>query len=187
MLLMLFASSALPIESRAEFETGRRCYEAGEFKAAASHLQKAVKADPSDAASYFWLGKSHEMLADINGPVLGSRASSKARLYLVKALELAPANREYRRELFDFLLASDRTPGALHQAERVIQMTPQSDPDYPFMSMQLENERMARSSRESRIAAAFTLLEEPLSRTGLRSGPAAHNNPGILLLAQSAR
>ncbi len=167
LLLLLFASSAWPIESRNEFDTGRRCYDAGKFKTAISHFKKAVSTDPIDAASYFWLGKSYEMLADIDGPVLGGRTSSKARLSLTKAVELAPANREYRRELFDFLLASDRSPGALHQAERIIQTTPRSDPDYPFLSTQLENERIARSSPESRITAAFGLLEQPLAGTGL--------------------
>jgi protein involved in temperature-dependent protein secretion len=103
-----------------------------------------------------WLGKSYEMFADIRSPLLGLRASVKARLYLAKALQLARDNKDYRHELFQLLIVSDHSPGALPQAENILQMTPQTDPDYPFMLM-----RFARSIRHvplRRVESAVLFL-----------------------------
>src|SRR5437764_15479963 len=130
-LVLIFASRASSAESWRARDAGHREYAAAEFKKAASHFQQAIKADPNDADSCFWLGKSYEMLADIRGPLLGARTSFKARFYLAKALQLAPKNGDYRRELFEFLIVSDHSPGALHLAHSIIQMTAESDPDYP--------------------------------------------------------
>jgi tetratricopeptide (TPR) repeat protein len=143
---------------------GHRDYTAGEFEKAASHFQRALKVEPNGADCYFWLGKSYEMLADIRGPLLGLRASVKARRYLAKALQLAPDNNDYRHELFQLLIVSDHSPGALRQAENIIQMTPQTDPDYPFMLMRLHQEYQARSSPEGRIGRAFSVLPQQLAR-----------------------
>jgi len=148
-LLLIFASAGSSAESRSALYAGHHDYAAGEFKKAASHFQRALKADPNDADSCFWLGKSYEMLADIRGPLLGARTSFKARFYLAKALQLAPDNEEYRRELLEFLMVSAHSPGTIRQAESIIQMTPESDPDYPFMLLRLHQERQARSSPQS--------------------------------------
>lgn len=166
---------------------GRRSYAAGDFKKAISHFKKALTAEPNDAASHFWLGKSYEMFADIAGPLLGGRASSKARLYLAKAVQLAPANQQYRREFFEFLVTSDHSPGALRQAESIIRMTPRSEPDYPFMSLQLKEERNARSAAESRIQAAFALMQKEVVRTTLPSAPTFQRVGSMTLLAESGR
>jgi tetratricopeptide (TPR) repeat protein len=163
-LLLISTGAASSAESPSAQVAGHRDYTAGEFEKAASHFQRAVKVDPNDADSYFWLGKSYEMLADIRGPLLGGRASFKARLYLAKALQLAPDNKDYRRELFQFLIVSDHSPGALRQAESIIQMTPEADPDYPFMLMRLHQEYGARSSPEDRIGSAFSVLPQQLAR-----------------------
>jgi tetratricopeptide (TPR) repeat protein len=162
--LLICACTGWSAESRSARDAGRREYAAGEFKKSASHFQRALKADPNDADSYFWLGKSYEMLADIGGPLLGSRASFKARLCLSKALQLAPDNKDYRRELFQLLIVSDHSPDALRQAEGIIQMTPESDPDYPFMLLRLHQEYQARSSPEGRIGCAFSVLPQQLAR-----------------------
>jgi tetratricopeptide (TPR) repeat protein len=163
-LLLMFASAALSAESRNGGDAGRRDYAAGEFKRAASHFQRALRADPNDADSCFWLGKSYEMLADSRGPLLGARASFKARLYLAKALQLAPDNEEYRRELLEFLIVSDHSPGALRQAQSIIQMTPESDPDYPFMLLRLHAEHQARSSPEDRLRCAVSVMPQQFAR-----------------------
>jgi tetratricopeptide (TPR) repeat protein len=157
-LLLMFASAGLSAESRNAGNAGRRDYAAGEFKRAASHFQRALRAHPNDADSCFWLGKSYEMLGDTRGPVLGARASFKARFYLTKAVRLAPDNEGYRRELVEFLIVSDHSPGALRQAESIIQMTPESDPDYPFVLLRLHQEHQARSSPEDRLHGAVSLL-----------------------------
>jgi tetratricopeptide (TPR) repeat protein len=156
-LLLMFASAAVSAESRNARNAGHSDYSAGEFKKAASHFQRALKADPNDAESCFWLGKSYEMLADIRGPLLGARASFKARLYLTRALQLAPRDEEYRRELFQVLITADHSPGALHRAESIIQMMPESDPDYPFVLMRLHREHEARSSLEDRVRCALSV------------------------------
>jgi tetratricopeptide (TPR) repeat protein len=166
MLLLTFVCAAWSAESRSARDAGRREYAAGEFKKSASHFQRALKANPNDADSYFWLGKSYEMLADVGGPLLGARASVKARFCLSKALQLAPDNKDYRREIFQLLIVSDHSPGALRQAESIIQMTPEADPDYPFMLMRLHQEYRARSSPENRIRSAFSVLPQQLARIG---------------------
>jgi hypothetical protein len=43
-------------------------------------------------------------------------------------------------------------------------MTPQTDPDYPFMLMRLHQEYQARSSPEGRIGRAFSVLPQQLAR-----------------------
>jgi tetratricopeptide (TPR) repeat protein len=164
--LLVCACTGWSAESRSARDAGRGEYAAGEFKKAAAHFQRALKADPNDADSYFWLGKSYEMLADIGGPLLGVRASNKARFYLAKALQLAPDNKDYRYELFQLLTVSDHSPGALRQAESIIQMTPESDPDYPFMLLRLHQEYEARSSPEDRISSAFSAMPGQLARIG---------------------
>jgi tetratricopeptide (TPR) repeat protein len=163
-LLLISAGTASSAESRSPRVAGYREYTAGEFEKAASHFQRALKLQPNDADSYFWLGKSYEMLADIRGPLLGLRASVKARLYLAKALQLAPDNKDYRHELFQLLIVSDHSRGALRQAEDIIQMTPQTDPDYPFMLMRFQQEYQARSSPERRIGCAFSVLPQQFAR-----------------------
>jgi tetratricopeptide (TPR) repeat protein len=163
-LVLTFTCTAWSAESRSVRAAGRRDYAAGEFKKAASHFQRVLKTDPNDADSYFWLGKSYEMLADIGGPLLGARATLKARSSLTKALQLAPDNEDYRRELFQLLIVSDHSPGALRRAESIIQMVPESHPDYPFMLVRLHQEYEARSSPEDRLRCAFSAVPEQFAR-----------------------
>jgi tetratricopeptide (TPR) repeat protein len=163
-LLLISAGAGSSAESRSPRVAGHRDYTAGEFEKAASHFQRALKLEPNDADCYFWLGKSYEMLADIRVPLLGLRASVKARIYLAKALQLAPDNKDYRHERFELLIVSDHSPGALRQAENIIQLTPQADPDYAFMVMRLPQEHQARSSLEGRIGCAFSFVPQQFAR-----------------------
>jgi tetratricopeptide (TPR) repeat protein len=162
--LLISAGAGSSAEPQSARVAGHRDYTAGEFEKAASHFERALKVEPNDADCYFWLGKSYEMLADIRGPLLGLRASVKARLYLAKALHLAPDNKDYRHELFQLLIVSDHSPGALRQAESIIQMTPHADTDFPFMLMRLRQEYHARSSPEGRIGYAFSVLPQQFAR-----------------------
>lgn len=157
-IILLFAGTIFPAESRGDFEAGRSNYEAAEFKKAAAHFERALKAEPNDAAASFWLGKSYQMLSDIDGPLFGARAFSKARRYLAKAVELQPGNQEYRRELFNLLLETGFSASALAPAESIIRMVPPSDPDYRFMMMRLEQERQARSSPEYRVLRTLSAI-----------------------------
>ncbi|SPF53416.1 hypothetical protein SBA4_560017 [Candidatus Sulfopaludibacter sp. SbA4] len=96
---------------QSEFAIGRAWYTEGEFKKAAAHFELALRADPKDAESCYWMGMSYQMLADIASP-LGHSYKAKARLYLMKAVELAPTRADYRRELFNFLADSAGRPRA---------------------------------------------------------------------------
>src|ERR1700682_3415418 len=102
-LLAVLGSEAAGQES--EFATGRAYYAEGEFKKAVAHFQLALKVNPNDAESYYWMGMSYQVLADIAFP-LDYKYTSKARISLTRATELAPGRLDYRRGLFDFLVDS---------------------------------------------------------------------------------
>ena len=153
-VLLTFAGSATPAELRNQFEIGRNYYESGEFKQAIFHFQRAIKSSPDDARSFYWLGKSYETLAFIDGPVMGGNASSKARKALERAVQLAPENREYRDELFGFLINAEYARNALREAEDILQTVNESDPDYPFMQFRLHEARDGHSTPEHHAGAA---------------------------------
>jgi tetratricopeptide (TPR) repeat protein len=179
MLLAVFRGPAAG--QRSEFATGRAYYTDGEFKRAAAHFQLALKTNPNDAESYYWMGMSYEVLADIAAPFKG-KYTSKARVCLTKAMELAPSRPDYRRELFDFLLdsaASSQT--ALRQAGGILLTASESDPDYSYMLRAFENESRADSSAKARLGrlflavpgAAYRIAELPPSALSSRrdAGP----------------
>jgi tetratricopeptide (TPR) repeat protein len=181
-LLPAFAHVSWPAELRNEFEAGRQCYIAGEFKRAASHFGQAVAADPNNANSYFWLGKSYEVLADIGAPLGGGRSSSKARAYLAKAVELAPNDAEYRHELFEFLLDwADRSRTALADAESILRTTSPSDPDYPSMRLQWQQQRNTRVSVDDRLGSLFLLVpQQSLRAMELPASAFLSRHPALL-------
>jgi tetratricopeptide (TPR) repeat protein len=152
---LYFAHPAQSAESRNYFQIGQSDYNAGEFKSAISRFEQARRMRPKDPAVHFWLGKSYEMLAIINGPLFDRRPFSKAHQFLAEAVQLAPEDREYRRELFDFLIEFDSSPHALHEADDLLQSTNESDPDYPFMQLRLHEAHQARRSPEFLAGAVF--------------------------------
>jgi len=116
LIMMLAGFGGHAASQQSAFATGRANYAEGEFRKAAAHFQLALKINPSDAESYYWMGMSYQGLADIATP-FGGKYNSKARLCLTKAMELAPSRPDYRRELFDFLVDSANSSGtALKQA-----------------------------------------------------------------------
>jgi tetratricopeptide (TPR) repeat protein len=161
LLTGLSAESASPLP---EFATGRACYGDGEFKKALMHFQLALRADPSDADSYYWIGRSYQRLADIAFPYT-ARYTSRARAYLTRATELAPGRLDYRRELFNLLLDSaSSSRGALRQAADILQTASPNDPDYESMRWQYEQQSKDNASAGARLGRIFLALPEAASR-----------------------
>jgi tetratricopeptide (TPR) repeat protein len=155
-LLAVLGNEAAGQES--EFATGRAYYTEGEFKKAVTHFQLALKVNPNDAESYYWIGMSNRVLADIAFPFAG-KYTSKARVYLTRATELAPGRLDYRRELFDFLLDSaGSSTAALRQAADLLRTVPETDPDYSDMHRRFELERRVNASAEARVDRLFLTI-----------------------------
>jgi tetratricopeptide (TPR) repeat protein len=155
-LLVVVGREAVGQES--ELATGRAYYTEGEFKKALTHFQLALKVNSNDAESYYWMGMSYQVLADIAFP-FGGKYNSQARICLTKALQLAPARTDYRRELFDFLLdsaGSSRT--AQRQAADLLRAVPKADPDYDYMSQRFQRERKANASMDARLERLFLAI-----------------------------
>jgi tetratricopeptide (TPR) repeat protein len=161
---------------RSEFSAGRAYYAEGEFEKAAAHFRRAVEADPENAQSNYWLGRSYEILADLAAP-LDVRRRSKARLYLTRAVELDPSRPEYRRELFDFLLDGSDSSASIRQAGEILRSAPESDPDYLYMRDRLESERRGNSSMQARVGTV--LITGPRAAYRIREVPGSFR--GILL------
>jgi Flp pilus assembly protein TadD len=143
---------ALPIfAQQSEFAAGRSSFQAGEFKEAVAHFQRALQDNPKDGASAYWIGRSYETLADMSTFGHGNR--SRARAYLTMAVELAPNRSEYRRELFHFLVDNDN----LRQAGTVLQAA-ESDPEYDEMLNRFREARRRDSSVDGRVSKAFQLV-----------------------------
>jgi tetratricopeptide (TPR) repeat protein len=160
---------------RSEIETGRAYYTQGEFKKAAAHFQLALKTDPSNADSYYWMGMSYQRLADIALPFGGSY-NAKARFFLTRAVELAPTRPDYRGELFEFLLdpaASSRS--ALWQAACILQTTAESDPDYSYMRGRFESGSKANSSAGARLGRLFLAVPQVAYRIAQLPAAAVSN------------
>lgn len=175
-ILITFVRVAEPAELQNQFEIGRAYYESGEFKKAISHFEVAVKLNLNEARAYYFMGKCYETLALIDEPLFGNHASAKAHRYLVKAFQLAPADREYRFELFEFLLLSGNRK-SLDEAQNILQRVNESDPDYPFLQARLEEAREERSAPEQRAEDVF-LMPLRLIRIAQQPFPLRHS-PGL--------
>jgi tetratricopeptide (TPR) repeat protein len=159
-LILLAALGGKAAGQRSEFAIGRAYYTEGEFKKAAAHFQLALNSSPNDAESYYWMGMSYQVLADIAAP-FDARYNSKARVCLTKAVELAPSRRDYRRDLFDFLLDSaGSSRAALRQAAGILQTVPEPDPDYSYMRQRFERERRANASADARLGRLFLAVPQ---------------------------
>ena len=160
LLVSLNATSAAP---RSELEIGMAHYQAGEFKQAVAHFQFALKANPHDAESYYWIGLSYQGLADLAVP-FSSRHSAHARLNLEMAAQLAPERRDYRRALFNLLLESAvSSRECLRQASALLDGIPHSDLDYESMRQQMEQEMPQNNPPEERLARLLLFLPQTLS------------------------
>ena len=149
-LLVIFAAHAAGQQS--ELAAGRASYQSGEFKQAVAHFQLALHADPRNAESNYWLGRSYETLADIATP-FGRKYRFLARTHLTRAAELAPGRSEYRSELFEFLLDSGRQ----HQARDILLRSAESDPDYEYMLLRFQQTRRLNASVNAWLTRFFQL------------------------------
>jgi tetratricopeptide (TPR) repeat protein len=155
LLILLTGLGAEAAAKQSEFAMGRACYTEGEFKKAVSHFQLAVNVNPNDAQSYYWMGMSYQVLADIAFPFSG-KYNSKARASLTKATELAPDRSDYRKELFDFLLGpAGSSRASRRQAASILQSVSLQDGDYETMRRQFERESRADASADARLAKVF--------------------------------
>jgi len=179
LLISLAGLSAAAAGRHSEFAIGRAYYLEGEFKKAAAHFQLALKTNPDDAESNYWIGMSYRVQAEIAAP-FDRKYNSKARVYLTMAMELAPNRPEYRRELFNFLVDSAGSSRAtLRQAAGILRTVSESDPEYASMHRQFQQESRANSSVDSRLGrlflaaprAAYRIAELPASALSGRSEP----------------
>jgi tetratricopeptide (TPR) repeat protein len=156
LILALFAG----IQGRAasegsEFAVGRQYYMEGEFKKAAAHFQLALNTNPNDAEACYWMGMSYQVLASIAVPFDG-KYNVKARVYLTKAMELAPSRLDYRRQLFDFLLDPTTSSRAgLRRAADILLTVSESDPDYDYMRERFSRDGRGGSSMATRLGTLF--------------------------------
>jgi tetratricopeptide (TPR) repeat protein len=176
-LILLAGLSSQAANASSEFATGRACYTAGAFTEAVAHFQLSLKDNPDDAESYYWMGMSYQVLADIAAPFNG-RYNSKARVSLTKAMELAPSRSDYRRALFDFLLDSaDSSPAALRQAAAILRTVPEPDPEYSDMHRRFELERSVNGSATLRLGRLFLAAPRVLYRIGELPASALSSRP----------
>jgi tetratricopeptide (TPR) repeat protein len=163
-MILLAALGASAASLRSECATGRACYIDGEFKRAVTHFQLALKANPADADSYYWIGMSYQAQADIAFP-FGGKYASKARLNLTRATELAPGRLDYRRELFECLLNSaGSSRSALRQAAGILRAVAPNDPDYERMRQQFDEASKAYASADARLGRLFLAVPQAAYR-----------------------
>jgi tetratricopeptide (TPR) repeat protein len=178
-LILLRGLSAEGAAQQSEFAIARACYADGEFKQAIAHFQLAVKGNPADAESYYWMGMSYQTLSDIAFPFAG-KYTSKARAYLTKATELAPGRLDYRKELFNFLLDPGGSSRATRrQAASILQMVSPNDPDYETMERQFEGETKANGSADARLGRLFLTAPRAVYRIVDLAKPGSAARPEI--------
>ena len=171
LLLMIVTSTVSAAALSNGLQKGKNYYFAGEFKKAISQFELTIEKNPNDPQPYLWLGKSYALLADTKAPIFSTRARLKARRYLAKAVQLAPDCVECRRELFDFLVDSDNSRSELREAKALIENTPESDLDYPWMRSSLAQARKQRSSPEYLTAQFFAAPSQAFAQLSLRPAP----------------
>jgi len=157
-LMLLGALGSEASGQGSELASGRAYYNEGEFKKAAAHFRLALKVNPNDAESNYWMGMSYQVLADIAFPFAG-KYTSKACAYLTRATELAPGRPDYRKELFEFLLDSaGSSRAALRQAEHLLRTVPETDPEYSYMRQRFDGARRANASADARLGRLFLAI-----------------------------
>jgi tetratricopeptide (TPR) repeat protein len=171
-LILLAALGVNAASLQSECATGRACYTEGEFKKAVTHFELALKTNPADADSYYWIGMSYQAQADIAFP-FARKYASKARLNLTRATELAPGRLDYRRELFECLLNSaGSSRSALQQAAGILRAVALNDPDYERMRQQFDEARKAYASADARLGRFFLAVPRAAYRIAEVAAPA---------------
>jgi tetratricopeptide (TPR) repeat protein len=148
-----------------EFSAGRAYYAEGDFKKAVAHFRLALKANPNDAESYYWMGMSYEVMADVAWP-LDRIYKSRARDCLTKAMQLAPNRTDYRNELFEFLLESAGSRDASRQAAEILRTIPESAAEYAYTHRRFAREKGLNASAEARLGRLFLAVPRAAYRIG---------------------
>jgi tetratricopeptide (TPR) repeat protein len=164
---LAFASKPVKPEDAAGWaHLGHSRYEHCEFKGAAGAFRRALEYQPKDADLHHWLGKSYAKMAELAGPIHASRDARKARASLEQAVELAPANHEYLRELFDFYLDSPEwMGGGIARAELLIErMEPGNPPGQAFLRALVEGSRQEHEGVYWRLRQATLIPSAQISR-----------------------
>jgi len=163
-VLLFTGLGSAAVGQESEFAIGRAYYSEGQFKKAAGHFQRAFADDPDDAPACYWIGMSYQMLADIEVP-FGHTYNVKARAYLTKAVELAPARADFRSELFNFLLDSaGSSRAALRQAAGILRTVSAADPDYTRMHRRFEEASRSSSSADAKLGRLFLAMPRAAGR-----------------------
>ena len=170
----VLAAQAADLQS--EFAIGRSYYQDGNFKQAAVHFERALRAGANSAELNYWAGMSYQRLGDIATP-FGGKYNAKALVHLTKAVDLAPARADYRGELFGFLLDSAwSSPRTLRLAAAMLRNTHELGPEYDAMRRQFEQEVRMNTSMGARLTRitlavpriADRVAEYPLDRIASR-------------------
>jgi tetratricopeptide (TPR) repeat protein len=126
------AASELPsTEAVAHLERdGRSLFIACDFKRATRVFERALSAQPNNAALYHWLGKSYARLAEVSGPLFASKYARRARRNLEEAVRRDSQNDEYLDELFDFYVDSPEWfHGGLQRAAALLELIRPAESD----------------------------------------------------------
>ncbi len=122
----------LPIQDKGTEEyylIGRCHYIEGDFKRSAEAFQRALRTGPSKADLYDWLGRAYYRLAEIADPFHAAADALRARKSLERAVDLAPENGEYLKDLFEFYLdAPEFLGGGVEKAALLVGRIGKSDP-----------------------------------------------------------
>ena len=105
-VLLFFAIAWGAIAASTLQTDGEALFQECEFKAAARWFERALGNDPANARLHFWAGKSYSRLAEISSPWTARRNARKAQAHLETAVRLAPNNRKFLMELFEFYVNS---------------------------------------------------------------------------------
>jgi tetratricopeptide (TPR) repeat protein len=125
------ASGSPSTEAVAQLERdGRSLFVACDFKRATRVFERALSAQPNNAALYYWLGKSYARLAEVSGPLLAPKSARRARRNLEEAVQRDSQNHEYLDELFDFYVDSPEWfHGGLQPAAALLELIRPAESD----------------------------------------------------------
>jgi hypothetical protein len=190
---MLAAMNLHAVDHSRRITNGQEYYARAEYRKAAAYFQSRCDRI-NDAEACYWTANSYERLADIATPY-GCRTETKARVYYLKALTLAPDRGLYHDALFDhYLNASDCSRHALRDAAAMLSsIAERTDPNYVNKRMRLENAIRVRGGVENRIAdlllivprALYSISELPAQK--LPGKPGAAVRSGQAFTASSSK
>lgn len=90
--------------------SGRAQYGLGDYSAAMSSLERAVRLHPDNAEYHLWLARACGRRAETAFPLVAPRYATRARTHFERAVALDPRNQEALSDLFEYYL---RAPGLL--------------------------------------------------------------------------